>query len=369
MAFYGIDLHTNRFTAGFLITQEEGVDIKVKTYNLEETDFFRFKECLTKDDYILVEACTNAFWFCDEVEPYVKKCLVYNPKESGKKKTDKIDARKLTRLLAFYVFMGEDPKVLDPVYKPDLEVRELRSLFTTYRGLKKQVNQTKNRIHTLLVENGYRIGRRDLDNHLCELLETISLSEGYLFQITELYDHLHKIQARQDRIKDMIFLKGYEIFHDEVELLITITGLSPLIAFAFMADVVDVERFSSAKRICSYLRTAPKVKSSNETTRIGNILRASRSTTCSLLSQSVNHFKTAGPHLTEFYERVKVGKKAGKSIMALLRKIVVCAYNMLKKHERFRWVKEDLYKRKMRELHNRLKRIRAEFRKEKLEAA
>ena len=75
-----------------------------------------------------------------------------------------------------------------------------------------------------------------------------------------------------------------------------------------------------------------------------------------------------GPHISEFYARVKVGKSAGKSRMAVIRKILVCAYHMLKKHERFYWTEEKLYTKKLREYHRELEKL-MRTRKERKKAA
>ena len=157
---------------------------------------------------------------------------------------------------------------------------------------------------------------------------------------------LEKAISEMDFLQDTIILKGYKLFKEEIDLLITIKGFSPLTATAFMADVVTVDRFKSAKKICSYLRTAPKVKSSNKTTHIQKTNKASRSLTCSLLTQSINHIKIASPYFTDFYTRMRAGKSAGKSRMALIRKVIVSAYFMLKRKQEFKWQEESNVERK-----------------------
>lgn len=118
-----------------------------------------------------------------------------------------------------------------------------------------------------------------------------------------------------------------------------------------MSDVVDINRFSNVKKFCAYLRTAPKVKSSNDKTVIGSTNRFSRSLTCTLLSQSVNHFAQINGHLASFFERAKIGKKSSVSRMALIRKTLVCVYYMLKRKKLFYWVEERLYLEKLSEFH------------------
>ena len=87
-----------------------------------------------------------------------------------------------------------------------------------------------------------------------------------------------------------------------------------------------------------------------------NTNKASRSLTCSLLSQSVNHLKVAGPYFDSFYTRLRAGKSAGKSRMALIRKVIVSAYYMLKRNQEFIWKNEKNVERKKVELQRTLRR-------------
>ncbi len=157
------------------------------------------------------------------------------------------------------------------------------------------------------------------------------------------------IELETEELKKIIYKLGHELFPKEIELLLSIKGFSPLTAIALMADIVDIDRFPCVKKFCAYLRTAPKVKSSNNTTKIGSTNKFARSLSCSLLSQSVNHFAKSGDHLGSFYERIKVGKKAGVYRMAMIRKILVCAFYMLKRKKQFYWINEKLYKSKLSE--------------------
>jgi hypothetical protein len=139
MAFYGIDLHTDSFVAARLSVENSakisGSPIKVTKYYLQDESFQRFKESLTKEDYVIVEACANAFWFYDQIKDLVKECYILdvNKYNANNKKTDKFDARKLSKKLAYYVICGGDEDDLPLVYVPPKEVRELRALFSTYK--------------------------------------------------------------------------------------------------------------------------------------------------------------------------------------------------------------------------------------------
>jgi transposase len=356
MAFHGIDLHNDSLLdARFAI--EDGLDrgeskISMTKYYLYGDSFERFKTSLNPEDYVIIEATTNSFWLYDQIKPLVKECYVLNVakyKTTGNK-TDKIDARKLVKKLAYYVIAQGDEDDLPLVYIPTKEVRELRSLFTTYNLNKKTITQYRNRIHSILKGNGIVLKKTEIfKKDFLKSLMALALSKAWIFQLEILFDQIHALEKNTDVIKDAIFKIGNDIFKEEIEILLSIKGFSPLTAIALMSDVVSIERFKNVKNFCAYLRTAPKVKASNLSTYVGNTNRFARSLTCTLMTQSVNHFAEAGNYLHDFYSRTKIGKKAGVYRMALIRKVLVCAYYMLKRKTLFYWTDEKLHQMKIQE--------------------
>lgn len=352
MNFHGIDLHSDSFVDAQMLP--DGT-IKTSKHYLDSESFQTFKDRLSKDDYVLVEACTNAFWFYDQIVQRVKECFILDTNKfmASINKTDKIDAKKLVKRLAYYVTTNGDANDLPLVYVPSKEVRELRALFSTYQLNKKTITQFKNRIYSILKQNGCLVPRRKIFGleFRVKLLE-LPLSDAWIFQINTLFKQMDDLESETERIKEMIYQLGYQLFPGEIELLLSIKGFSPLTAIALMSDVVDIERFPNVKKFCAYLRTAPKVKSSNDKTVIGSTNRYSRSLSCTLMSQSVTHFAKTTGHLANFYERVKKGKKASVSRMALIRKTLTCVYYMLKRQRIFYWTDESLYQEKLTELRN-----------------
>jgi len=100
------------------------------------------------------------------------------------------------------------------------------------------------------------------------------------------------------------------------------------------------------------------VKASNKTTHIKSTNKASRALTCSLLAQSVNHIKVASPYFDNFYTRLRAGKSAGKTRMALIRKVIVSAFYMLKRNQKFKWQEEKNVERKKADIQRAFKRFR-----------
>ena len=265
--------------------------------------------------------------------------------------------------------MGERKEYLPTVYVVDAEIREIRGLFTTYQLYKKTKVQLKNRIHSILKQNGICIERGKIDRKDFEArIDGFEISEIWKFQIRSALKALKSVYEEQEEIKDQIHLLGYKLFKEEIELLLSIRGFSAFTGIALMSDVVDVNRFSSARKFCSYLRATPNVKSSNQSIQIGHINRQSRPLTCSLLTQSIVQLSKAGEHTSEFYGRVKIGKSAGKSRIALIRKILVSAYHMLNRKQTYPWVEEELYSKKMENFQKEMGKIKLLAEKERKRA-
>ena len=348
MKLWGIDLHTDNFTVTFFDLDDPGKRKKTRRYSLTGKEFEEFLKLLSKNDYIAIETTGNSFWFYNQVKLYVEECFILDTNKIRLEgnKTDKIDSTKILDYLCYY-FLIKGLDKMPNVFVPPVEVQELRGLFSTYRLSKKINTQLRNRIHSVFKQNGIVLKRGAMDSKISRMyILGINIKDSWKRQVISMMSQLEKAVTEMDFLQDMIIIKGYGLFKKEIDLLITIKGFSPFTATAFMADVVTIDRFESAKKICSYLRTAPKVKSSNKTTHIQKTNKASRSLTCSLLTQSVNHIKVASPYFDDFYTRMRAGKSAGKSRMALIRKVIVSAYYMLKRKQEFKWQEENNVTRK-----------------------
>lgn len=352
MKFHGIDLHTDSLLDTH-VTREELNNFKASKYYLSGKSFEKFKSTLSKEDFVVIESCSNAFWLYDQIKGLVRKCYILNTIKfsSNLNKTDKIDGKKLVRKLSYYILHNATEDDFPTIFVPIKEIRDLRGLFSTHKLLKKQINQTKNRIFSILRANGINI-KRELsysdDFILSDEYKILSGSDQ--FQIILLHKQLRHFEEQKESIESKIKESGYSIFKDEIKLLIGIRGISILTAIAIMSDVIDIRRFPSVRKFCAYLRTTPRVKGSNKKSKVKNTNKQSRTITCSFLSQSVIHFRNAGGYFNNFYNRVKIGKKSGVYRMALMRKILVSVYFMLKRKRHFHWIENDLYQKKINEL-------------------
>jgi len=338
MKLIGIDLHHDTIVAAILDFTETEPEVRITKYLLQTEAFRDFLSVLSPEDVVIVESTTNAFWFYRTVKPRVQECYVLNTNAVHLRgtKTDQLDAKKLLQVLCTFVLTKTENE-LPSVYVPTESVLKLRSLFASYRLFSKMNAQCRNRIHSIYAQNGQVIEKRQLAKaeFRTNLLTQFPLADYWREQVALLLEELESVIAKREQLKKNIVHFALELFHDEIEILITIPGVSPFTAAAFMSDVCDVSRFASAKKLCAYLKTAPHIKASNKTEHLGPVSKAGRSLTVTLLTQSMPHLKVASPAYKNFYDRLREGKSVGKCRIALIRKTITSAYYMLKRHKEF----------------------------------
>ena len=356
MAYIGIDLHTNRFTCNFL---QQDNSMITYTFNISENGLKNFFLKISKEDYVVIEASTNTFAFYDLIKEKVKEIFIVDPLECQiinrtSKKTDKVDSKKLAKMLKYHVKF--DDTFLPLVYVPCQDIRKLRSLFTTYKLYKKQITSIRNRVHSILKQSLNPYNNKDITSkkEKKKILD-LELEEEYKIQINLLYETLNHLEEKAEQIKDEILYAGRG-YKEEIEILTSVHGISVFIAIGLISDYAEIGRFKNAKRFSSYLRAVPRVKASNDTVHIGKTNKKGRKLSISLLLQSLNHFRTINPGIDKFYKNKKKGKSTGKVRMAVTRKMFVSIYYMLREKKYYKYRIEETHQRKMEEYNRFLKK-------------
>jgi transposase len=348
MTFLGIDLHTNCFTCCYIGSGSQ--DRRLETFAISDEGFARFLPTLSKRTHVLIEATINTFAFVERFQHLVGEVVIANTHKLKlisitAKKTDKVDAEKLARILKMQVLSGESQ--VTPVTVPPGFVQDLRSLFSTYVLVRKQVTATKNRIHSLLKQHllpftkEYIFGKKTRP-----LIREISADPCLTAQLGLLFDLLEILEAKADGFTDLI-LEAAAPFISEIDILTSMKGVSVFTAAAIMSDIITVERFPDAKHFTSYLRSAPRVESSNDRTIIKSTNKSGRKMSIVLLSQSLNHFRDSNPKLSAWHDRLVSYKKKGLVRMGLCRRVFAEMFQMLKKNEYHYYREERNHLKKM----------------------
>jgi transposase len=340
---YAVDLHSNNFLIAY---RDETGRIRRKRYYFNRNGLKEFKEILRKDDVVAVESTVNAYYFYDQIHPVVKEVKIINPVRFKIvcESSSKCD-RKDTEAILMFLELG----MLPEIKIPRQEVRVLRGLFSTYLMLSRDKTASKNRVHSILKANGVFISKTDAfsEKGRAQIGKT-AFSDDDQLQLDILLSHVDRLEKDIAQIKERILSYSF-VFRKELEILMTIPGISLFIGMAIMTDIADINNFKNARKLSSYLGIVPKSRESNRKVRYGKITKKGRKTARAFMSQMVFHFINSNDFYTEFYEEKKKAKGSGKAIVAMMRKLAVIIYHMLKKRQNYYHINEELHKRKLHE--------------------
>ncbi len=121
---------------------------------------------------------------------------------------------------------------------------------------------------------------------------------------------------------------------EDARLLITIPGIDYYSALLIKSKIGDVNRFPSAKQLCSYSGLVPSTYSSGNTTFHGHITKQGSRWLRWILAEAIGHCVKKPGHLKEFYW--KLARRKGEKIakVAIERKLLEWIYHMLKENIR-----------------------------------
>jgi transposase len=359
---HGIDRHKSFSTISVVNRQGEEVQFEGAC-----REFGKYVEGLGPTDAVVLEASTGCFWWADQIEAKGARCFVVDPRKfriikDSWNKTDKHDARNLAKALWVHVVTGEFG--IPTVNKPAVVVRELRKLFAQYCLLNRQIATHKNNAQAIFVENGVEL-KRELKRRLFApesglgVLKEMNISAASRICLELTLQVLWKVGAAKERLATEILLGG-EALKSQVELLISIKGVTPLIALAFLADVADIRRFRTLRKMNAYLGLVPRACNSGGKERPGHITRESRKLTRTILTQCVHHVAASSASLDRYYQELREKRGTGRARIAVIRKLCGMMMRMLLSGEQYRWMDQGLYEKKLKQYARVLKRGKEE---------
>ena len=213
----------------------------------------------------VIESMTGARFVHDTLERYGWDVLIADAqKVKGLAplacKTDKIDARVLAVL--------SERDLVPVIWLPDPAVRSEREQARFRLHLVKHRSMLKHRIHSTLMTFGEPCPVSDLFGAAGrELLDRLQIPQpwrGTVDASIALIDDLDRRIAEVNRQ-----LRAGSAEHPYVPLLLTVPGIGWVLAFTIAAEIGDVTRFPSPKKLCGYTGLCPRVSQSGESDRRG----------------------------------------------------------------------------------------------------
>ena len=326
--FVGIDLHKHRWHVTIRAADVEifSSSIAGRWQELKKV-LNRYKGCRIHAVY---EAGFLGFWLFDHLTQYGVDCIVTPPslipQEHGNRvKTDRLDSRKLARLLA--------KGLLKSIWVPNAEERFHRQVIRRRRQLVGDRVRTQNCIKSELCFYGIDLpaAHGQWSKIYFENLQRIKFKNRWMQQsfnhLLEQYDFLCAQIDKQTQLLKQ--LSQLPLYRDRVKILRSIPGIGLLTALEILLELQDVSRFRRAEQLAAYVGLTPSQYSSADKIRMGRITSMGKNTVRSALVESCWQLIRKDEAMRKKYEQIKARAGGKRAIVAISRKLILCIRRLL----------------------------------------
>jgi transposase len=244
-------------------------------------------------------------------------------------KTDRIDAHVLAELARL--------ELVPEIWLPDPSVRAERELARFRLHLVKHRSALKNRVHSTLIAHGvpnpcsdlFGAGGRALLQRLALPQPWQQTSTASLHLIDQLDEQIHALERE-------LRLLGAD--HRYIPLLMTCPGIGWVLAFTIAAEIGDIARFRSPRKLAGYSGLCPRVNQSGPRDRRGTLSKhGPRFLRWALVEAATSACRHPAYHDRYQHTKARLGKQRGAKVaqVDLARRLSEAIWHMLHKNEPF----------------------------------
>jgi transposase len=325
--YVGIDLHRRSTT--IVRMAEDGEVLGTERFVSQPFELAQAMAAAGPEPEVVLESTYGWYWAADvlqELGAHVHLAHALGNNWGNRRvKNDVRDAQDLAAMLA----LG---RLAEGWIAPP-EVRELRELVRYRYSLIRHRTSAKAQIHGVMAKNGIlpvvgelwgptgqaQLDRLELPEAYALRLDSLrNLLDVYERAIAELDAHIHA-GLKAD--------PGYRA-------LMTLPGVGKVIAAIFVAEIGDVGRFDSAKKLCSWAGLTPKHRESDEVVHRGEITKQGSPLVRWAAIEAVGNYRAKGNEkLHADYKRIAEHAGKYKARVAVARKLLVLAFYAMRDGE------------------------------------
>jgi len=322
--YIGMDAHMS--TCTFCVMDESGTELDNATIRTNGRLIINYLRGMKGKKSLAFEECELSNWLYEITKDEVDELIVCNPvanKEYKKKKTDKLDARKLAKLLR--------GNFLTPVYHDGSKRERFRGLMSGYQDLVNDTVRFKNRYKSLFRRSGINVKGESIyrDRDSLKSLERpdfrfIGIQLHYLLE--RMNESLTIYQGQIERSKNHF---------KEIKNLMSIPGIGSIQAAKIVSQVINPERFPDKYKYFAYCGLVRHKKESGGR-RYGNEkIWGNRTLKC--VYKMAGHQALKGTSaLRKYYEHLlSKGASDKKAYNAVCRKIAAISLSIWRNNTRY----------------------------------
>jgi len=301
-----------------------------------DADGFRIRLAGEEAMKCVVEASPLAEWVVQVLERLGHEAVIIDARRAKavvctKKKTDRVNARDLANMARTGWYTA--------VHRKSGAARELRTWLAARAGLVETANALNARIRGLLRAHGIKLGKvaeREFEMKVQAVVEAREPAlAGALTPLLNLWRQ--SIDAAEVLRKEI----KVRIRQDSVcRRLMSVPGVGPLTAAAYLATIDDPERFQRSDQVGAYLGLVPSVYQSGDIDYRGRITKEGDGLLRWLLVEAAHSLLSHTRRdcaLKRWGERLQAQKGIGKARVAVARKLAVILHRLWITGETFDW--------------------------------
>lgn len=325
MVYVGMDVHRKRTQIAIL--DEDGTEVLNRNVPNDPAELNAILGVLEPRTPAVFEAAYGWGWLADlchdlGLEAHMAHPLQCKAIAAARLKNDKVDARTLAHLLR--------ADLLPEAWIAPTEVRDLRALLRHRARLVRLQTSLKIRIHAVLADRGVRV-----DGDLWTKAGRAMLAELDLPQTQRAMvdDNLAMIDAVAVPIKRLYRdIAAIAKPDPRVDALRVLPGVGLFTAMTLIAEIGDINRFDSARKLCAWAGLTPTVRNSDVKVRHGHISKQGSTWIRWILVEAAQHARSQPPFSHTF---AHIAHRRGKKIatVAIARKLLARAFHILKEVE------------------------------------
>lgn len=323
MVYVGLDVHRKRTQVALL--DEDGNEVLNRSIANRAEDLTPVLGKLDPGTEVAFEAAYGWGWLAELLDELSLDAHLVHPSRckaiaSARLKNDKVDARTIAQLLR--------ADILPEAWIAPKKVRDLRLLLRTRARLVRTQTAFKNRIHAVLADAGIVTRPESLwtgtGRAWLEDLELAPTSRRIVDDCLTVIDSLLPVIEAQQRD-----IKAQARPDQRVEALTKLHGVGHMTAMMIVAEVGDVTRFASPRKLCAWAGLTPNVRNSADKVRHGHISKQGSPWLRWALVEAAHKAKTRPPFERAFSS---ISARRGKNIatVAIARKLLTRCYFILK---------------------------------------
>lgn len=332
--FIGMDLHKN--TSTLCVKNKEGEEIlsqKILTDKNSVREFIKGVKEQSDDVSLVLEPVSQWYYYADLIENMNVDVHLAHPMRVkaiavARIKTDKIDAGVLCDLLR--------TNLLPEAYFSSVDVRGWKEQCRFRASLLNLRTQIKNKIHAILFKHALRHNFTNLFGKGGRAwLTSLKFNEPFKTNLEKyllLVDQLTELVSQSEQVIQTTVTE-----HPQASLLVSIPGISFCSALTIMAEIGDINRFCSPKKLQGYAGLVPSTYSSGEKQVHGKITKQGSKWLRWIMIEAAYHQERCKkiPGFGSYYNSMKKRKGTKTAAVATARKLLAVVWRLLKDNRPF----------------------------------